>query len=695
MAFILIVFSLFVTCEDPNRTESDPNTVYNVSFEANGGNPIPGNQTVNRGDKVDEPAAMTNIGYGFGGWYKEIGCTNLWNFATDIITGDITLYAKWDTNYYTVIFNANNGNSAPNQQNIAHNGKVIEPSAMNKTDYTFIGWYKESDYISQWDFATDTVTGNIILYAKWLENFTVTFESNGGTPGPVQQIIIIGYKVSEPLTISKVGFNFDGWYKESTYINLWDFDDDVVMGNTILYAKWGPSILVPGANYNMKIRWLEDNAKSNSDYIIEFDTAQSIGSATLLYSGRNNITISLKGIGSNPIPINAISGSMFIIESGVTLILSENLELLGRSGNTASLIRVNSGGNFIMNSGTRIADNTYSITNNSIYSDGYSQGGGVYIANNGTFTMNGGEIFGNTANSASRTVHSYGGGVYITNGTFIMNDGKITGNTANFSSNSSSSSSCGGGVFVADNGIFTMNGGEISNNATLSSTDYSSYGGGVYITNGTFTMNNGKIYGNTGNEVYINSGNFIMNGGEISGNLASSSTRGVYINGGTFTMSGGKISGYINSSLSSYVGNAGGGVYISSGTFIMSGGEIFGNSSSSYGGGVYVSSFGNFSMSNGEIYGNTSLLSGGGVYVDSSVFNKTGGTIFGYLDGNSKSNVVQNSSGVLQLNKGHAIHAYHSNSIYRMGKDTTSEPSNNLTFNGKVASPTWSGEWDY
>jgi uncharacterized repeat protein (TIGR02543 family) len=42
---------------------------------------------------------MTKTGHAFGGWYKEEGLTNQWNFSTDTVTGDITLYARWIPTY--------------------------------------------------------------------------------------------------------------------------------------------------------------------------------------------------------------------------------------------------------------------------------------------------------------------------------------------------------------------------------------------------------------------------------------------------------------------------------------------------------------------------------------------------------------------------------------------------------------------
>jgi len=284
---------------------------------------------------------------------------------------------------------------------------------------------------------------------------------------------------------------------------------------------------------------------------------ESVSPTTLSYSSKT-IGITMIGYNSERILTLNTNGSMFTINSGVTLTLDKNIKLVGRNSNNASLVYVNSGSNLIMNDGAKITRNI------KIYSN-VGGGGGVYI-NNGTFTMNGGEISDNTASSDHYS--GSGGGVYINNGTFTMNGGEISGNTA-FSSSTSFSGS-GGGVYIS-NGTFTMNGGEISSN-TASSSSYSTYGGGVYIHDGNITMNGGKISGNTayssysnsigdcGGGLYVFNGPFTMNAGEISGNTVSSSSSsfgGVYGGGvyvaGTFTKFGGTITGYASDTVNGNV----------------------------------------------------------------------------------------------------------------------------------------------
>jgi hypothetical protein len=197
-----------------------------------------------------------------------------------------------------------------------------------------------------------------------------------------------------------------------------------------------PPIIVPGTDINSKMRWLATNAQHQGRYIIEIDKDENIIPTLLSYGSNYFITITLKGIGSNRIISLSTNGSMFIIDSFNTLILDENIELKGRSNNLP-LIRVDYHAHLIMNHRTKITGNSTSV-----------DGGGVSVT--GTFTMNGGEISGNTAYG--------GGGVYVGSiGTFTMNDGEISGNTASYG---------GGGVFIRDfsgtgNPSFTKIGGTI------------------------------------------------------------------------------------------------------------------------------------------------------------------------------------------------------------------------------------------
>jgi uncharacterized repeat protein (TIGR02543 family) len=75
-------------------TYKPKDTVVTVNFESNGGSVV-GSISVDYNSTISEPAAPTLTGYTFNGWYKEAALTNQWNFTTDMVTGDTTLYAGW------------------------------------------------------------------------------------------------------------------------------------------------------------------------------------------------------------------------------------------------------------------------------------------------------------------------------------------------------------------------------------------------------------------------------------------------------------------------------------------------------------------------------------------------------------------------------------------------------------------------
>ena len=69
---------------------------YTVSFDMKGyGTQIDPITGVESGATITKPDDPTATGFNFKGWYKEAGCINEWNFSSDTVTADITLYAKW------------------------------------------------------------------------------------------------------------------------------------------------------------------------------------------------------------------------------------------------------------------------------------------------------------------------------------------------------------------------------------------------------------------------------------------------------------------------------------------------------------------------------------------------------------------------------------------------------------------------
>ena len=154
--------------------------LYTVTYDTQGSGAVD-SEDVYSGYKATQPADPDKDGYIFGGWFKEAACTNAWNFDTDVVTGNITLYAKWMA-CFLVTFNSQGG-SAVASEKILPNNKITRPASPTKSGYVFSRWFKEAACINAWTFDTDVVTANLTLYAGWktVGNNSIYYVKPNGT----------------------------------------------------------------------------------------------------------------------------------------------------------------------------------------------------------------------------------------------------------------------------------------------------------------------------------------------------------------------------------------------------------------------------------------------------------------------------------------------------------------------------------
>ena len=297
-------------------------------------------------------------------------------------------------------------------------------------------------------------------------------------------------------------------------------------------------------------------------YMIELvDASASLTLSNIVIDGAE-CTVDATHAAETDSIIKAANGGTIVLNSGA--ILQNNKAMQFGSG-----ILANNRVNITMEDGAIIRNNT---------NRNYELGGGILIGNGSTFTMNGGEISGNTANG--------GGGVAIIGSTMVMNNGTISNNSTY---QTSGQGSYGAGVYVADyanssggDTLFTatpasfeMNGGKITGNKALD------YGGGIV----TFPQQSKKITIN-------------INNGEISGNKV---TKG----------SGGAVAAFFGVT-----------------ELNIKGGTLTGNSAYQFGGGVFLYQATNVTISGGTISENKALRGGGGVCLrEGSAVKQTGGSI--------------------------------------------------------------------
>ena len=140
---------------------------------------------------------------------------------------------------YEVCFDPMNG-TEPLRQLVTGGMPIQPPADPVRTGFLFGGWYTDAACTSPWDFAGDTVSVSLTLYAKWTPEPTfhvVTFDSLEGSPLPSQAVIHGGH-AAQPAAPVRTGFTFGGWYADPACTRPWRFQSDAVTGDLTLYAKW-------------------------------------------------------------------------------------------------------------------------------------------------------------------------------------------------------------------------------------------------------------------------------------------------------------------------------------------------------------------------------------------------------------------------------------------------------------------------
>jgi M6 family metalloprotease-like protein/uncharacterized repeat protein (TIGR02543 family) len=207
--------------------------IHAVTFNSNGGSAV-GSQSVPDGSSAIQPAPPTMTGYTFGGWFSDEALTTAFVFTTPI-TADIALYAKWTINSYAVTFNSNGGSVVP-VQIVNYNAMATIPTPPTKTGYTFGGWFSDAALTTAFVLTTP-ITAETTLHAKWtINNYTVTFNSNGGSLVPSQSVAY-NASVATPIAPTETGYTFIGWFSDTALTVAFVYTTPITVDIT-LYAKW-------------------------------------------------------------------------------------------------------------------------------------------------------------------------------------------------------------------------------------------------------------------------------------------------------------------------------------------------------------------------------------------------------------------------------------------------------------------------
>lgn len=185
---IVALILVSINCELPFSEDPTENgqTEYIVSFESNEGTAVP-QQSVESGGKITQPASPTKPGHTFEGWFKESTLVTAWDFDTDTVSGDITLYAKWAATGLYIYFDANGGSGSLDPILFATGETKALPfnnTQITREGYKFISWNTVPDRVGGTEYrqqANVTLTSsNLTLYAQWVKRYDIGDTGPGG-----------------------------------------------------------------------------------------------------------------------------------------------------------------------------------------------------------------------------------------------------------------------------------------------------------------------------------------------------------------------------------------------------------------------------------------------------------------------------------------------------------------------------------
>ena len=222
-----------------------------ASFNLNGLSATVPPISVSQGSQISFPDAsgFSRQGFTFLGWTESDSGTGVVYQAgsTLLLDANKTFFAKWLQNpqAYLVTLDANGGSVSPSSEAYLPDGPALVLPGASFDGHVFLGWFTNS---SGGTFIGDTgalyrPSGDVTLFARWSNppaNYTVEFDSRGGTTPVVSSSYQVGGALVVLPTASWAGHLFVGWYDNATAGSLVGVAGQTFAPtqNTTLYAHW-------------------------------------------------------------------------------------------------------------------------------------------------------------------------------------------------------------------------------------------------------------------------------------------------------------------------------------------------------------------------------------------------------------------------------------------------------------------------
>ena len=208
---------------------------------------------------------------------------------------DVTLYAQWETNFYTLGYDVNTADTVtgiPLTINYPYSSTVTVADTPTRTGYTFDGWNTAADgsgtsYAAGASFTIPSA--DVTLYAQWtIESYTVSYTANTtdavtGIPSDTD------YDYGSTVTVAGVptrpGYNFEGWNSaaDGSGTSYGDGENFTIStADVTLYAQWIIESYTVSYTANTTDT-VTGTVASDADY--EYGSTVTVDSGTLTRTG--------------------------------------------------------------------------------------------------------------------------------------------------------------------------------------------------------------------------------------------------------------------------------------------------------------------------------------------------------------------------------------------------------------------------
>lgn len=217
-----------------------------VTFDCHGATgsnfSIPSAQTVAVGGNATDPwpngFTTPDHKWKFQYWCTDEACTKRFYFS-NTVTGDITLYAKWEWVGTIKVTILPNGHSSGSEYYLDA-GQKLRPIDRSDYDYTVVGYYLDAECTQEFDLNTP-IYDNLTLYFKWVANPVITFVVDG----EVYSTVKVRYNkdpksakvIPDPAANGRDGYEFSGWFNDEDCTDPFNGYIALTSDKTV-YGKW-------------------------------------------------------------------------------------------------------------------------------------------------------------------------------------------------------------------------------------------------------------------------------------------------------------------------------------------------------------------------------------------------------------------------------------------------------------------------